>query len=70
MRKDLIDIVCCPEDKAKLDLDAKKLDDHGDVVDGTLTCTKCGFAYPIEDGIPNLLPPSYHKGAVSSKPTS
>ncbi len=68
MRKDLIAIVCCPVDKAKLELDAKKRDDHDDVLEGTLTCTECGFAYPIEDGIPNLLPPEYHQGAVSSKP--
>ncbi len=68
MRKDLIAIVCCPEDKAKLTLDATKEDDHGEVVTGTLTCTQCGFVYPIEQGIPNLLPPAYHvKGKAQRK---
>ncbi len=68
MRKDLIAIVCCPEDKAKLTLDAKEEDEHGEIVTGTLTCTECSFVYPIEQGIPNLLPPAYHvKGRAKSK---
>lgn len=67
MRKDLIDIVCCPDDKAKLALQGERLDDHGDVVSGTLCCTECGFGYPVEDGIPNLLPPAYHVGRTGKK---
>ena len=27
------------------------------ILDGSLKCTKCAEKYPIEDGIPNLLPP-------------
>ena len=61
MRKDLIDIICCPQDKAKLTLSGAETDDHGDVFTGTLTCTECAFAYPIESGIPNLLPPEFHE---------
>ena len=30
---------------------------EGEILEGTLTCTKCGERYPIEDGIPNMLPP-------------
>ncbi len=63
MRKDLAAIVCCPEDRAKLTLVATKRDEHEDVLEGTLTCTQCGFVYPIEAGIPNLLPPEYHLDA-------
>lgn len=59
MRRDLIQIVCCPADRARLVLEAVREDD-GEVVEGTLTCSECGFVYPIEDGIPNLLPPEYH----------
>ena len=59
MRRDLIDIVCCPDDRARLVLDAVREDD-GEVLEGTLTCGQCGFVYPIEDGIPNLLPPEFH----------
>ena len=46
--EDLLKIICCPVDKADLIYDRKKQ---------TLTCTKCKYVYPIEDGIPILLPP-------------
>ncbi|QSG08963.1 methytransferase partner Trm112 [Halapricum desulfuricans] len=56
MNEDLLDIICCPLDKAELELDVDDRDD-GEIVSGTLTCTDCGETFPIEDGIPNLLPP-------------
>jgi len=52
-----MDILCCPLDQADLKLTSRKTE-GGEVVDGVLTCTKCGTQYPIEDGIPNLLPPN------------
>ncbi|GGL56804.1 methytransferase partner Trm112 [Halocalculus aciditolerans] len=55
MKRDLMDIVCCPLDKHDLELDVDVEEDE--VLEGTLTCTDCGETYPIEDGIPNLLPP-------------
>lgn len=64
MRRDLADIVCCPVHKTPLDLTVRKKDEAGDILEGTLTCTKCKFDYPIEEGIPNLLPPSYHVDEV------
>lgn len=41
---ELLDLLVCPVDHAELRLDDK-----------TLTCTRCGRTYPIEDGIPNML---------------
>ncbi|MES2154247.1 MAG: methytransferase partner Trm112 [bacterium] len=67
MRKDLVTIVCCPVHKSPLELTVKKSDDHGDVQEGTLRCKRCNFDYPIEDGIPNLLPPEYHLDEVKEK---
>jgi uncharacterized protein YbaR (Trm112 family) len=56
MKEDLMDIICCPLDKEELELTVDERDGD-DVIEGTLTCTECGEAYPIEEGIPNLLPP-------------
>ena len=56
MQEDLMEILCCPLDKHDLDLDVTEQDDE-EILTGTLTCTECGEGYPIEDGIPNLLPP-------------
>ncbi|MDY7082209.1 MAG: methytransferase partner Trm112 [Halobacteria archaeon] len=56
MKHSLMDIICCPVCKGELELDAEDEEDD-DIVEGTLTCSECGETYPIEDGIPNLLPP-------------
>lgn len=56
MKRDLMDILCCPLDKHELELDVDERDDT-EILAGTLTCTECGETYPIEEGIPNLLPP-------------
>ncbi len=67
MRKDLVQIVCCPVHKTALKLTVAKSDEHGDILEGTLRCAACRFDYPIEDGIPNLLPPEYHVDEVKAK---
>lgn len=56
MKADLLDILRCPVDRSPLTLTARR-SDGDEIVDGTLTCTKCRTVYPIEDGIPDLLPP-------------
>ena len=48
LSKELLEIICCPIDKADLIYDLRAQ---------TLTCTKCRYAYPIREGIPILLPP-------------
>jgi uncharacterized protein YbaR (Trm112 family) len=62
MKRDLMDILCCPLDKHDLDLEVTEEDDE-EVLEGTLVCTECGESYPIEDGIPNLLPPDMREEA-------
>ena len=56
MKEELMEILCCPVDKHELELEVENRDDE-EILAGTLVCTECGETYPIEDGIPNLLPP-------------
>jgi uncharacterized protein len=56
MKTDLLDILRCPVCKAELRLERHE-EAGGEIVKGTLTCAGCGVTYPIEDGIPDLLPP-------------
>ncbi|MDA0988748.1 MAG: methytransferase partner Trm112 [Chloroflexi bacterium] len=57
MKKDLMDILACPMCKQPLTLAAEE-ESGMEVVRGTLHCESCKEDYPIEDSIPNLLPPS------------
>jgi len=57
MKKELMEILACPVCKGDLELTLQKEDEQGEVVVGSLHCRKCDQRYPIEDGIPNLLPP-------------
>jgi uncharacterized protein YbaR (Trm112 family) len=64
MKESLMDVVCCPLDKADLELDVDNRDEE-EILAGTLTCAECGETYPIEDGIPNLLPPDMREEAAA-----
>ena len=57
MKRDLMDILACPMCKGELTLSVDK-EEGDEVVEGALHCKACGENYPIEDTIPNLLPPS------------
>ncbi|MQC16953.1 MAG: Trm112 family protein [Chloroflexi bacterium] len=63
-----MDILACPLCKAELRLDVT-VEEGGEVLAGTLTCTKCAEVYPIADGIPNLLPPDLRASMAASNPT-
>ena len=60
MRKDLINILACPLCKEPLVLRVYE-EDEQEVIKGALLCDKCHESYPIEDAIPNLLPPQLRK---------
>lgn len=51
-----MEILACPVCKGRLELkvDAEEGDE---VITGSLLCGSCDESYPIEDTIPNLLPP-------------
>ena len=64
VKEDLLDIVCCPLDKSELELEAIRRD-GGEILEGRLVCTECSEEYPIEDGIPNLLPPDMREESAA-----
>jgi uncharacterized protein YbaR (Trm112 family) len=70
MKADLMDILCCPLDKSELRLEVDERDEQDqEVLEGRLVCTECGETYPIEDGIPNLLPPDMREGQEGEAPS-
>ncbi len=56
MKRDLMEILVCSVCKGDLELVVFE-EDEKEIITGRLTCKSCGEAYPIEDGIPNMLPP-------------
>ena len=56
MRSELMEILCCPMCRGDLKLESKRVEGD-EIVTGSLTCQKCHTEFPIEDGIPDLLPP-------------
>jgi uncharacterized protein YbaR (Trm112 family) len=57
MPPDLMDLIVCPLCKGDLSLSIEREADDGDILSGQLRCAACNEVYPIEEGIPNLLPP-------------
>ena len=57
MNKELMEIIACPMCKGELELRVEA-EDGQEVITGSLVCHKCDEVYPIEDAIPNLLPPN------------
>ena len=56
MKTSLLNILACPLCKGALTLTVKKGDEYEDI-EGILNCQKCKENYPIENSIPDLLPP-------------
>ncbi len=56
VRPDLMDLLACPLCKGELTLTVVD-EEAGEILSGALDCAACDETYPIEDGIPNLLPP-------------
>ncbi|MCG7850512.1 MAG: methytransferase partner Trm112 [ANME-2 cluster archaeon] len=56
MKHELMEILCCPMCKGDLVLTVDEEDDN-EIISGSLFCKKCDEHYPIEDSIPNMLPP-------------
>lgn len=60
MRRDLMEILVCPMCKGELELTVDE-ENAEEIVTGSLFCARCNERYPIEDTIPNLLPPDLRR---------
>ena len=56
MRDDLLEVLRCPLCRGELTLSVRQRSGE-EIETGTLTCGRCHVDYPIDDGIPDLLPP-------------
>jgi len=56
MKRDLLDILACPMCKGDLILEVFE-ENESEILAGKLCCRASNEIYPIEDGIPNMLPP-------------
>ena len=56
MKPELLEILCCPVCRSELTLTATRTEGT-EIVQGSLRCGRCAVDYPIDDGIPDLLPP-------------
>lgn len=51
-----MDILACPLCRGTLSLSVDRREGD-EIVEGSLRCADCGETFPIEDTIPNMLPP-------------
>lgn len=56
MKKRLLNILACPACKGSLGLNVDE-ETTDEVISGALSCSHCKAIYPIQNSIPNLLPP-------------
>ena len=56
MKRELMEILCCPVCKGNVTLTVTDEDDWDGITSGKIHCEKCNVDYPIEDGVPNMLP--------------
>ena len=60
MHRDLMEILVCPVTKESLELVVEE-EEGEEILRGYLYSKSIDFRYPIEDGIPNLLPPEMQR---------
>jgi uncharacterized protein YbaR (Trm112 family) len=61
MRPETIAKLCCPFDKADLELTTTGKDLEGNVLEGFFECTECKRIYPIMKGVPIMNPDEYRE---------
>ena len=61
MKIETIKKLCCPFDKAELELTIITKDLEGNIIEGYLFCKECKRIYPIVSGIPIMSPDEYRE---------
>ena len=56
MKKSFLEIIRCPLCKSNFDIHTD-VEREDDIIQGNLICIRCGEKFPIDNSIPNLLPP-------------
>ena len=55
MKRSILPLLCCPVCKGNFTVSVTDGDDQ-EIRKGTLHCPVCQVDYPVDDGIPDLLP--------------
>jgi len=63
MRPAFVDLLCCNSCGGELGLEGMA-DDDGHVINGTLRCRQCNTSFPIDSGVPRLLPGDQNRCVV------
>lgn len=63
MRRDRLGLLACPDCKGPLEAHVAEGDGE-EMMSGILRCVACDFDFPVEAGIPNLLPREFHRDEV------
>ncbi|HEX3999086.1 MAG TPA: methyltransferase domain-containing protein [Pirellulales bacterium] len=63
MRREFVDLLCCPNCLADLRIDESHAD-AGHVIDGSLACSNCETRFPITRGVPRLLPDDGNRSQI------
>lgn len=61
MRLATIEKLCCPFDKAELELTTIAQEQGENITEGFLTCDACKRIYPIVKGVPIMSPDEYRE---------
>lgn len=61
MKKETIEKLCCPFDKADLELTTISTDIGENIIEGFLLCRRCERVYPFVKGIPIMSPDEYRE---------
>ena len=66
MRLNLLDVVCCPLCRNRLEVSDVVREDANELLEGSLRCHGCERVFPVAEGIPELLPGTQHADTASA----